>query len=299
MANRSSVRTRNGTAIICACAERGAIAAAFLLASGVTLLPATPLARADIHDNLVVHLPFDGDVTDKSARGNNGTIVRPGANAPFVPGIIGLAFQTQGSAATPDAPTGNYVTLGNPDDLNFGTNSDFSLSWWGQYTSGAQHDDIPWLSNKAWNSGTNVGWVLASQGGGNIKWNFRALFEERYDCSYSGGGLDDGKWHHYVFTFMRGSGGNPGTGTIYLDGGEVNECPIDVTFTGDINKDPYTCNLATNVMQDGTGLYTDGGSGANWDNALIDDLGIWRRAITPDEVSLIYTMGLQGKSALD
>ncbi len=56
---------------------------------------------------------------------------------------------------------------------------------------------------------------------------------------------------------------------------------------------------ATNIFQDGTGAYTDGGSGANWDNAFIDDLGIWRRAITADEVTTIYEMGMMGISALD
>jgi Concanavalin A-like lectin/glucanases superfamily len=263
-----------------------------LAALGLVFLAAAGSVRADIHDNLVVHLNFDGDVLDHSGHGNDGTIGRPSANSPYVPGIIGMAFHTQGSGAVPDFPTGSYITLGNRDDLNFGATTDFSISWWGQYLGQDQHDDIPWLSNKQWNSGTNLGWVLASEGGGTIKLNYRALGEGRRDSSHVGGGLDDGQWHHYVVTFTRGPGGY---GIIYLDGVDVSETLLD--STGSLS-DP-NCALATNILQDGTGIYTDGSDGANWDNASIDDLGIWRRTVTADEVALIYTLGLQGISALD
>jgi hypothetical protein len=104
--------------------------------------------------------------------------------------------------------------------------------------------------------------------------------------------LDDGTWHHYAVVFVRGL---PGSGTIYLDGVQVFTAPI--VSTGEIN-----IGLPLNIFQDGTGTYTNQGgapNGANWDNALMDDLGIWRRAITADEVTLIYTLGQQGQSALD
>jgi hypothetical protein len=51
---------------------------------------------------------------------------------------------------------------------------------------------------------------------------------------------------------------------------------------------------AVNIGQDGTGVYTDNTS-AHDVNALIDDLGIWRRAITPNEAAAIYSAGLAGK----
>jgi hypothetical protein len=86
-----------------------------------------------------------------------------------------------------------------------------------------------------------------------------------------GTGLDDGQWHHYVVTFMRGTGVME---IVYLDGADIYERPLP--STGNINSDP--CNLATNIFQDGTGIYTDGVGGTNWDKASIDDLGIWRRA---------------------
>jgi hypothetical protein len=94
----------------------------------------------------------NGNPLDSSGRGNNWTIVRPGANPPYVPGIIGMAFQTTGTIMAPEYPTGNYITLGMPADLDFGATTDFSFSWWGQYTADSAHPDIPWLSNKDWNA---------------------------------------------------------------------------------------------------------------------------------------------------
>jgi hypothetical protein len=265
-----------------------------LVAVTMAILVAAAQVRADIHDSLVVHLRFDGDVQDYSGRANNGTIVRPGASSPYVPGIIGQAYQTQGQVAGIDVSSSSYITLGNPPDLNFDGSSDISFSWWGQYTTDAQHDDIPWLSNKDWNSGGNRGWVLASEDSSRgLRWNIRGFGETRRDIPspYAGSGWDDGNWHHYVVTFTHGAGA---MATTYQDG-----VAVDAT---DLNNSTLILGYAllpTNILQDGTGTYTDTDSGANFDLAAIDDLGIWRRALTDAEVTLIYTMGLQGISALD
>src|SRR5207248_5866866 len=50
--------------------------------------------------------------------------------------------------------------------------------------------------------------------------------------------------------------------------------------------------LALNLGQDGTGTYTRGGT-AGMDGGL-DDLGIWRRALTADEVNWIFAKGARG-----
>src|SRR5208283_4106611 len=48
-----------------------------------------------------------------------------------------------------------------------------------------------------------------------------------------------------------------------------------------------------NIGQDGTGIYTDNHNG--YMVALLDDFGIWGRAITANEVAGIYKAGNQGK----
>jgi hypothetical protein len=49
-----------------------------------------------------------------------------------------------------------------------------------------------------------------------------------------------------------------------------------------------------NIGQDGTGTYTDGGSAEI--DMVVDDLGIWRRVLTPEEVAAIYFRGTAGNS---
>src|SRR5438132_1377740 len=120
------VRIRTRTEAAPSCARRASITALFVVAAGIALLALAGKAQADIHDSLVVHLRFDGDVVDYSGRGNNGTIVRPGANSPYVPGIIGQAYQTTGMVNRPDDSSSSYITLGTPDDLNFDGSSDVS-----------------------------------------------------------------------------------------------------------------------------------------------------------------------------
>jgi hypothetical protein len=300
MRNDFSVRIRYQADSTRAWAGRLGTTFGFLAAVGIALLATATKARADIHDSLVVHLRFDGDVLDYSGRGNNGTIVRPGASSPYVPGIIGQAYQTTGTYTGPDISTSSYITLGTPADLNFDGSCDVSLSWWGMYNSPDQHDDIPWLSNKDWLSSKEMGWIIASQGGGSVRVVFRSHYEAKID--YGGGSsLDDGNWHHYVVTWTRGDNG---AATFYQDGVQVTYMPFSgsLTITYPYNAANSPTNIqtyATNIFQDGTGNYTDAQDGANWDNASIDDLGIWRRALTDDEITLIYSMGLAGISALD
>jgi hypothetical protein len=291
------VRMRTRTAS----ARRLGVTASFLVAAGIALLVPAGKARADLHDSLVVHLRFDGDVMDYSGRSNNGTIVRPGANSPYVPGIIGQAYQTTGMVNRPDDSSSSYITLGTPNDLNFDGTVDVSFSWWGLYNASDQHDDIAWLSNKDWLSSGELGWIIASQdGGNNIRVNFRSHYEAKID--YHGAGpanWGDGQWHHYVVTWTRGDGG-----TVYQDGSLVAQTPFPtaslvLSYPSPGSNATNLQTYATNIFQDGTGTYTDTDGGANWDKAAIDDLGIWRRALTSDEVTTIYNMGLQGVSALD
>jgi hypothetical protein len=289
-----------------------------LAAAGIAFLAASASAVAqDIHDQLVVHLTFDGDVLDHSGHGNDGTIVRPGANSPFVMGIItnnrttSSAFESTGPCTAGHKSTNNYITFGIPatgSGLDFGLDIDFSIAFWGLIPAPMTTlHDPSWFSNKDWDSGGNIGYVLAMQGppyttqSGGFKWNFTTDVGPRNDSSRCPGcGLDDGQWHHYVVTFTR-----LGDGVFYIDGGQLgtNGQFDDRQLQGGYGN--LNTGLPVNVMQDGTANYTDGGDCtcgvdcADWNDAKISDFAIWKRAITADEVNTIYTLGLQGTSALD
>jgi hypothetical protein len=99
----------------------------------------------------------------------------------------------------------------------------------------------------------------------------------------------DGTWHNILLSHARGA-----IVSVYVDGTLV-DTRADLT-TGNIDTDDL--GYAVNVGQDGRGTYTDGippNGSAGITNALLDDLGIWRRALSGQEASAIYTAGQSGK----
>jgi Concanavalin A-like lectin/glucanases superfamily len=233
--------------------------------------------HAAITNNLVVHLTFDSNYNDSSGNNNNGTAV---GNPTFQTGILGKAVSV---TTKKDGSEFDYVTLNYPNQLLFANNVDFSVSFWTSYTN--QVDDPPFISNKNWSSSGNPGWGIFTQGGGNIRVN--ATDDAGHNEGTTGTPvIRDGKWHLVTVSFVR-----TGNATVYVDGALATTFAM-TAMTGSI--DTLSSGLTVNIGQDGTGGYTDGGS-AEMVDVLIDDLGIWTRALLPSEVSAIYNAGLAGK----
>ena len=233
-----------------------------------------------IGQNVVAYLPFDGDYNDYSGLRNHGI---PKGSPSFSPGRVGqsLHFQT-----TADGVIRNYVSLGYPDSLKFGVNS-FSVSIWVNYTN--QVDDPSLISNKDWNSSSNIGWGLFTQNGGNFRVNVTGTPRgsgNKYDTTFSQI-IRDGKWHQVVCTFWRGQ-----TVSTYVDGVLVNTKAFNIT--GSVDTD--SVGFSINIGQDGTGTYTDGGSAAV--EGDIDEVVLWNRVVTEQEVALLYNAGVNGASLL-
>jgi len=262
-----------------------------------------------INNSLVVHLPFDGSLNDTSGRGNNATYLHNGVNASptprYVQGFIGSqAFEY---TTTKDYLTQEYASLGYPSDVRFGDSQDFSVSFWAQWTN--QSDDLPFISNKDWDSSSNPGWGIFSQTGGNFRINVTGpnLGNDKYSQSDTPTILKDGKWHNVVVSFQRAPFGQSAFVYGYIDGTLVNKHSMGVVGTIDTvgmtfkssqyfytNVAPVQTAWAVNIGQDGTGTYADNGSAFDID-AAIDDLGIWRRALTANEARGIFVAGVVGK----
>ncbi len=256
--------------------------ASMVLAAGAVLLAAA-VSPAAITDDLVVHLTFDNTLADASGRGNNGTGVN---NPTFAAGKIGGAISVFSDGVERPNNLSRYVTLGTPADLNFGANTDFSVSLWTKFGAGGWSGDPSLVSNKNWDSGSNTGWVVATAGDGRFQWNYREVAPEtRKDYDGPAGTLSNNAWRHVAVTFDRG-----GNALAYLDGVLVNTTSLGA------GGQTIDSGLATNVGQDGTGEYTDGSSDVKWTNALIDDVGIWRRALSANEVLGIYQAGQSGQN---
>ena len=262
------------------------------------------LFAGPLASNLVVHLPFNGDFNDVSGRGNSASYMAYGANAQttprFVPGKFGQAFEY---TTTNDYSDIEYATLGYPVDLQFGATNDFSISFWCNYTN--QGDDLPFISNKDWDSSSNLGWGIFTQTGGNYRMNVTGQNggADKFSFTDTPHTLKDGNWHNIVVSFQRAPFGQSAYVYGYLDGVLVSKHPMAValsidtfgtSFSSHQKVSPSQTAWAVNIGQDGTGIYTDGTSAYDID-AKIDDVGIWRRALTPNEAAGIYLSGAAGK----
>jgi hypothetical protein len=253
-----------------------------------TSAPAALVVVSDpITSSLVTHLKFDNNYNDSTGRGNNATAVgAPGFNSG---GRLGQAFEytTVGAAAIY-----NYATLNYPPDLHFTASTDFTISLWSKITPGSKSSDPPLIANKNWDSGSNIGFVLGVQGNNNFEMNYREECPNTRKDFDSAVNMTDGQWHHVVFSVQRG-----GAMRTFIDGVLLNtqasvnagNSPTTIDTDPAIN-DNQNCTgngtrnaNAINIGQDGRGIYN-----ISITNALMDDLGIWRRALTPQEAVAIY-----------
>lgn len=222
-----------------------------------------------ISENLVAHLKLDGNLSDASGRGNAATAV----------GSVAYAAGKVGAQAMQLASDADYATLGTPADLNFGTTNDFSISFWTKAV--AWGGDPSFIGNKDWNSGGNQGYVVATDADGHLQWNFAGAPGGRKDYDGPAGTFSDNAWHHVAVSFQR-----TGPASTYVDG----VLRDSKSLTADQNNVDTPANMATNIGQDGTGTY-----GSKFSDVSFDDIGIWRRVLTPQEVAAIFAAGQAGK----
>ncbi|HTH50130.1 MAG TPA: LamG-like jellyroll fold domain-containing protein [Candidatus Limnocylindria bacterium] len=261
-------------------------------------LSARPLTNA-----LVLHLDFDNNLQDSSGRGNHAVYVHTGPTASpeaiYTRGQIGKAFRY---ATASDGNRFEYVTLGYPSDLQFGADTDFTVSVWINYAT-TQTGDLPFLCNKDWDKSHHPGWAITTQSGGQVRMNITGPREGTdFFSTAQTPVLRDSRWHHLLTSFQRGAAGQAAYAYLYVDGRLVNKTAMAVAGTIDTAGQPFTYASpqvspqqawALNIGQDGTGVYYDKG-GVSAFGGLLDDLGIWRRALTAEEANAIYVAGING-----
>lgn len=247
--------------------------------AAVITVPPAPSAPPAI-PGLVLHLPLDNNLTDATGRGNNGTAV---GHPSYVPdGPVGGALHY----STDDSGT-NYVTLGVRPDLNFGTNVSFSVAFWIRLPLNYQGGDLPFFTDTV-GSTYGKGFVFApsygffgtaDSGTTDGAWAFSVFDGNSAGTAGHGpvGSINDGAWHHLVYVMDRRAGN-----VTYLDGivsqfTREGTTSTTLSAAGDIDT-----GAAATIGQDPSGRYGELGS------ADIDDLGVWRRALTPLEAAAIY-----------
>jgi hypothetical protein len=174
-----------------------------------------------------------------------------------------------------------FVTLGNKADLRFSSNVNFSISYWARYPDAIlspELGDLPFIAS-AMNSYGNPGYTFApSYNEGSWSYSLDGTVQ-LYGAIHL---LSDGLWHHIAHTFDR-----TGLGITYIDGRQADV--RSVAAVGDLDT-----GNPVNIGQDPSGRYPEEGT---YD---IDDVGIWRRALSPFEVVGIYLAAtLANSSFLD
>ena len=253
----------------------------------LAVLPPTP-SYVNVTNGLVLHLRFDGDYQDSSSRGHNGTATGVGGAVPSISaGRLGsgaLHYETHTTTGLPYNQNTNttvtdssYVTLGNPADLQFGSNVNFSVSYWVKLPLGSLSGDLPFLCGAVRSFGspgftfapayTNGGWAFSYNGA----------------CQLEGpaGSLNDGNWHHLVHTVDR-----TGYAVSYVDG--VQQDSRLATSIGNLDTAG-----PINLGQDPTGLYQEPGS------ADVDDVAVWRRSLSAYEAYSIHYAATNSNSSFD
>jgi hypothetical protein len=208
-----------------------------------------------LETNLVSYWKFDSDATD-SVGTNDGTVT----GATNTTGKIGNGYSFNGSS--------DYITT---SSFDLTENSSFSISVWVKLNSitnrmifvGAQDAPI-----------SNGGIYFGKPAGGGYE--FRT-YDGSSDGLYSTLGLSwsTDTWYHVVGT-CDGSG--TGVYKFYRNG-------ILIATSGTVEIDTGSDALAIgSLISSGTtpGLYTDG---------VIDEVGLWNRALTAQEVSDLYSQG--------
>lgn len=260
--------------------------------------PSTPPAIA----GLVLHLPFNGNLTDATGRGNNGVAIHKTSSSSNVvaPTFVsdaplgqGVHYETQAintGGQTSIATDAQYVSLGVRPDLQFGAGVNFSVAYWIRIPLNFFGGDLPFFTDAAGSVGNN-GFVFATAYGYGTADPNPMVSPEHYGgwaMSVYGGGagvryygdlgsINDGNWYHLAHTVDR----DAGNVVTYLNGVVANTTKMDGTSVRDA-VNIVTGRPAT-IGQDPTGSYGETGSGD------MDDLGVWKKVLTPLEVAAIYT----------
>jgi hypothetical protein len=266
-----------------------------IVSSNLTIVVLPPPTNPPSISGLVMHLTFDGNLSDATGRGNDATNEASGGATlitnNYVPGVIGEAF-TYSTSVSGTNVMANYASIGVRPDLEFGS-GDFSVSMWIQTPPNYIGNDLPFFCDVVGSTfghpgfsfepsfGTAEGGTAGWPGG----WSYSVFDSTDTGAGYYGDKdqINDGSWHSLIYIIDHAN-----AVSVYVDGvlARQNAPPGggggSIVGVGNINS----ANAAT-IGQDPTGQYPQDSKG----NFSIDDLGVWNRAITPLEAAAIFTAG--------
>ena len=217
----------------------------------------TSVIPASAQSNLISHWSADGDASD-SQDNNPGTLEN---GAGFAPGEIGQAFNFQ---------NGSYVNAGTSASLAPAT---ITVEYW-VYGRSVNSDYTQTLSRWGNSSSSPNSWIFDYAPNGIYYFSVDNASGTQANAG-SAAPLALNAWHFVAGTY------NGTTVSLYVDGQLAGTAPL----TGPIQDNASTTSFGTK--------FADGSTHYSF-NGLIDDVGIYNRALTPAELLTIYNAGDAG-----
>ncbi|WP_353089263.1 LamG-like jellyroll fold domain-containing protein [Flavobacterium sp.] len=211
---------------------------------------------------LVGYWPFNGNANDESGNGNNGT--NNGATITTDRfGNANSAYNFNGSSKI-NVPHSNTLNVGN----------EMTISVW--FKQNTMENTINYILQKGSGGGCiNTGYSL------NIDYNFGNIpngqkllsYGQNGNCANIGSDIQlNSSWHSMIVVYAPNTGNK-----LYIDGQLVN---------GNYSV-CSSCNILNSLTPLIIGGFYSTSGGFNW-NGLLDDIGIWNRALNQQEITNLY-----------
>lgn len=225
------------------------------------------LPRGVPRDGLVAYWRADGNA--KSLFGKLDGKLAGGAT--FAGGLNGRAFLFNGHGATVKIPGGSDFDFGDKVTIEFwmkAATGNSMRSYQGLVTS-----DFWWVSlTSGYTPNIGVNFGISTDGGRS--------FAETANPNGGGCVVSAGEWHHVAGVY------DGAELQLYVDGTPAGR---PLSHAGAISKIPSRSFVAIG-SEDGRSTAPDC-VGTRYFNDLIDEIGIYRRALSPDEIAAIYDFG--------
>jgi len=205
-------------------------------------------------DGLVAFYALDGDANDNSGNELHGTIV---GEPTFVEGKVGMALELDG--------VDDYVDIGNPTVLDFGT-GDFTISAWINMTAIERGT----VYAKGGDNSGGIRYTLAMGEGNDNKMTLTTDDDSDKRQAKGGTVVNDGIWHHVVG--MRSGS----TSLVYVDGDK--DGSIDLPEGYDLSG-----TTQHNALLGAITSHPDS-SLMKYFAGLLDEVAIYGRALTGGEI---------------
>jgi hypothetical protein len=238
----------------------------FLLTSiAIFGIATTTLAQAPFYvptNGLVGWWPFNGNANDESGNGNNGTV-----NGAI---LTTDRFANANKAYSFDG-INDFISVNHNQSLNLpGNNNSFSFSAWINPNQTNQQE-LNILSKGAGNGvNSNDVYIFSVYNQNKIGLEL-ANFPNAF-WTFSNNSISFNQWNHVVVVYDN----SLNSAKFYING----------LFAG---QQPYSFNPSSNGDVQSLFFGKQGWNcNCNFMNGLIDDIGAWNRALTPQEISDLY-----------